>query len=50
MDLPGEMLALMKSWGKRVIVAGDANQSIYDKAPGLDYPVVKWGKIEPLLS
>lgn len=49
-DLPGEMLALMKSWGKRVIVAGDANQSIYDKAPGLDYPVVKWGEIEPLLS
>ncbi|MEZ7720051.1 3'-5' exonuclease [Haemophilus paraphrohaemolyticus] len=49
-DLPGEILSLMKEWGKTVIVAGDVNQSIYDEAPGLKYPVVELNEIEPLLS
>lgn len=49
-DLPSEILSLMKNWGKTVIVAGDANQSIYDMAPGSQLPVVELDEIEPLLS
>ena len=49
-DLPREILSLMKDWGVSVIVAGDANQSIYDEAPGLNVPVIQLGEIELLLS
>lgn len=45
-DLPPSVLENMKGRSKiQLIVAGDANQSIYDKAPGSQEPVVKVSEI-----
>lgn len=49
-DLPPRVLNMMRDWGTKVIVAGDANQSIYEKDPQTGQPVVKMEEIEPILK
>jgi superfamily I DNA/RNA helicase len=49
-DLPPRMLNMMRDWGTKVIVAGDANQSIYATDPQTGQPVVKMEEIEPILK
>ena len=50
-DLPPSVLEKMKEKAKiQLIVAGDSNQSIYDKAPGTQEPVVNVSQIGNLTN
>lgn len=49
-DLPASKLTLMKERAKKVIVAGDANQSIYPQDPIKKEKTVNYNEIELLLN
>lgn len=49
-DMPRQVLESMKNSAKRVIIAGDANQSIYDCDPRWHLPTCKSDDIESVFS
>lgn len=49
-DMPRQVLESMKEGAKRVIIAGDANQSIYDCDPRWHQPTCKPDDIESVFS
>lgn len=49
-DIPTIAIQNMKQWANRVIVGGDANQSIYQKDPKWQMPPCSLAEIDSLLS
>jgi superfamily I DNA/RNA helicase len=49
-DLPGRVLYDMQNRSKKVIVAGDSNQSIYDKDPKWQEPVVNPAQVGSIIN
>ena len=49
-DIPEKVIQAMKQRAKRVIVGGDANQSIYAQDPRWKLPPCSWSNINTILS
>lgn len=49
-DLPSRVLVAMNNRARKVIVAGDSNQSIYDKEPRWNDPVVQPDQIGEIIN